>query len=64
MVTTCGSPVAVRTGKQMFYRQLAQPLPEAYRYAGDVMAHNMLAEDVQEGFDAFFARRDPVWRGK
>jgi len=57
------SPVAVRAGKQMFYRQLSQPLADAYRYAGDVMAENMMADDAREGIDAFFDKRDPVWRG-
>ncbi|MCP5150082.1 MAG: enoyl-CoA hydratase [Ectothiorhodospiraceae bacterium] len=58
------SPVAVETGKRMFYRQLEQPLAEAYRYAGEVMACNMMAEDAAEGIDAFIAKRRPVWRGR
>lgn len=58
------SPVAVRLGKEMFYRQLALPLSEAYTYAGEVMAENMTAEDAREGIDAFLEKRDPVWRGR
>lgn len=58
------SPVAVRAGKRLFYRQLALPLPEAYALAGDVMADNLMAEDAAEGIDAFLARRAPVWRGR
>lgn len=56
------SAVAVRTGKAMFARQLAMPLGEAYAFAGDTMACNMLAEDVAEGIDAFIEKRPPVWR--
>ncbi|MDJ0789471.1 MAG: enoyl-CoA hydratase [Myxococcota bacterium] len=58
------SPVAVRTGKRMFYRQLALPLSEAYAYAGEVMATNMQAEDAREGIDAFLEKRDPSWKGR
>ncbi len=58
------SPVAVRTGKAMFARQQAMTLAEAYAYAGDVMACNMMAEDAGEGIDAFIAKRKPVWKGR
>lgn len=54
--------VAVRTGKAMFHRQLAMPLDEAYAYAGEVMACNMMAEDAGEGIDAFIEKRPPQWR--
>ncbi|CAM5785545.1 enoyl-CoA hydratase [Castellaniella caeni] len=53
------SPVAVRTGKAMVYRQLAMPLAQAYDYAAGVMARNMLADDVSEGIDAFMQKRPP-----
>ncbi len=56
------SAVAVRTGKAMFARQLAMPLEEAYAFAGDTMACNMLAEDVAEGIDAFIEKRAPRWQ--
>ncbi len=56
------SAVAVRTGKAMFARQLAMPLEEAYAFAGDTMACNMLAEDVAEGIDAFIEKRTPRWQ--
>ena len=56
------SPAAIRHGKAMFYRQLAMPLPQAYELAGEVMARNMLEDDVAEGIDAFLERRTPVWK--
>ncbi|UXZ54159.1 enoyl-CoA hydratase [Halomonas sp. 7T] len=56
------SAVAVRTGKAMFARQLTMPLDEAYAFAGETMACNMLADDVSEGIDAFIAKRPPQWR--
>ena len=54
--------VAVETGKRMFYRQLEEDLAGAYRFAGEVMAGNMMAEDATEGIDAFLEKREPRWR--
>ena len=56
------SQVALFTGKAMLARQRALPLGQAYAYAGEVMAANMMAEDVAEGIDAFVAKRAPHWR--
>lgn len=58
------SPVAVTTGKQMFYRQLDMSLPDAYDFAREVMVENMMSEDVAEGIDAFIAKRPAVWTGR
>lgn len=61
--TICAkSAVAVRTGKAMFARQLTMPLAEAYAFAGETMACNMMAEDTTEGIDAFMTKRAPTWR--
>lgn len=58
------SAVAVSMGKEMFYKQLEMGLEEAYAYAGEVMACNMMADDAQEGFAAFLEKRQPVWNHK
>ena len=58
------TPVAVKAGKEMFYKQIEMDLAEAYAYAGEVMACNMMAEDVGEGIDAFGEKRKPVWKGR
>ncbi len=55
------SNAAVRYGKRMFYQQLEMPLAEAYAYASEVMAQNMMEDDVAEGIDAFIQKRAPVW---
>lgn len=56
------SPAAIRHGKAMFYRQRQMALAEAYAYAGEVMAKNMMEEDAQEGVCAFLEKRSPNWR--
>ena len=58
----CKTPVAVRIGKAMFYKQLNLDLAKAYDYAGHVMAMNMMEEDTIEGIDAFIEKRKPNWR--
>jgi len=58
------SPVAVRSGKRMFYRQLEMGLADAYSLASEVMACDMVTEDAQEGIDAFIEKRKPEWRGR
>jgi enoyl-CoA hydratase/carnithine racemase len=54
--------VAVEAGKRMFYRQLELGLGDAYDYAAQVMACNMMAPDTVEGIDAFIEKRPPAWR--
>ncbi len=57
------SPHTVAIGKSAFYRQIEQPVAEAYAYAANVMVENMLARDAAEGIGAFIEKRDPKWSG-
>ncbi len=58
------SAVAVRIGKGMFYKQLEMGLSDAYDYASEVMAINMMSEDAGEGIDAFMQKRKPEYKGR
>lgn len=57
------SRVTVAIGKEAFYRQIEQPLADAYAYAASVMVENMMARDAAEGIGAFLEKRKPVWKG-
>jgi enoyl-CoA hydratase/carnithine racemase len=58
------SAYTLRIGKEAFYRQAEMPLSEAYHYAAQVMAMNMMARDAEEGIGAFIAKRDPKWEDR
>ena len=58
------SAFTVKIGKEAFYRQAELDLASAYRYAAEVMTTNMLAQDAEEGIDAFLERRAPLWRDR
>jgi enoyl-CoA hydratase/carnithine racemase len=56
------SMAAIALGKEAFYRQIEMDLSAAYAYTSEVMTTNMLAQDAEEGIDAFIEKRKPVWR--
>jgi enoyl-CoA hydratase/carnithine racemase len=58
------SALTVKIGKEGFYRQAELDLDAAYRYAAEVMETNMLAQDAEEGIDAFLEKRQPVWQDR
>ena len=58
------SAYSIRLGKEMFYRQMAMNLDEAYAYASERMACNMDSHDAREGIDAFIQKRKPVWKNR
>ena len=55
------SRLVVGLGKEAFYRQSEMELADAYRYASDVMSHNMMKNDALEGLNAFLEKRHPDW---
>ena len=56
------SSMAIRLGKEMFYKQLPLDLSDAYAYASERMACNMDSLDAREGIDAFIQKRKPEWK--
>ena len=58
------STLTVKIGKEAFYRQLEGGLKDAYRYAAEVMVENLLAQDAEEGIDAFIEKRKPKWEDR
>ena len=58
------STLTMSMGKAAFYRQLDMELEDAYTYASDVMAKNMMEHDAKEGIDAFLQKRQPTWTGR
>jgi len=55
------SPLVLRLGKRAFYDQYALPETTAYERATDVMTHNAVCHDAQEGIAAFLQKRRPSW---
>ncbi len=53
--------VAVKIGKEAYYRQLEMGLEDAYEYTGAVMAENMLFRETEKGIAAFLDKRKPEW---
>ena len=54
-------PLAVRIGKEAFYKQIQLGTSQSYTYTGDVMVQNMLDQHTNEGINAFLEKRDPNW---
>ena len=55
------SPLTIAIGKETFYRQVDLDQRQAYDLAKNAMALNALADDAQEGMQAFLDKRRPTW---
>ena len=51
----------IKIGKEAFYKQADMSVGEAYNFASEVMAMNMLESDAVEGVNAFLEKRKPSW---
>lgn len=58
------SSYTLKVGKNAFYQQAEMTQQEAYAHCSRVMTENMLAQDAQEGVDAFLTKRSPCWQGR
>ena len=58
------SPVIMRLGKDAMYRQLDMPFEDALDYLRAQLSLAMTTEDIVEGVQAFFEKREPNWKGR
>jgi enoyl-CoA hydratase len=58
------SPVLMRLGHDAMYRQQDMALDDALEYLRSQLSLTFTTEDIVEGAQAFFEKRDPRWRGR
>jgi enoyl-CoA hydratase/carnithine racemase len=58
------SPLIMRLGKDAMYRQLDMPFEDALDYLRAQLSLAMSTEDIVEGVQAFFEKREPKWKGR
>jgi enoyl-CoA hydratase len=58
------SPVAMKLGKDAMYRQLDMPFEDAIDFLRSQLSLSFTTDDVQEGVQAFFEKREPNWTGR
>ncbi|MGI8802755.1 MAG: enoyl-CoA hydratase/isomerase family protein [Solirubrobacteraceae bacterium] len=57
------SPSTMRLGKDAIHRQMDMALLDALEYLRSQLTIVMATDDLREGIDAFFERREPEWKG-
>ena len=58
------SPVMMRLGKDAMFRQQDMALADALDFLRSQLTIAFSTEDIQEGVQAFFEKREPEWRGR
>jgi enoyl-CoA hydratase len=58
------SPVLMRLGHDAMYRQQDMALDEALEFLRSQLSLTFSTEDIQEGVQAFFEKREPKWKGR
>ena len=54
----------MKLGKDAMYRQMDMPFEDALDYLRHNLTLALTTEDVREGVEAFFAKREPEWKGR
>jgi enoyl-CoA hydratase/carnithine racemase len=58
------SPVLMRLGRDAMYRQQDMSLDDALEFLRSQLSLTFSTEDIQEGVQAFFEKREPEWKGR
>ena len=58
------SPVLMRMGKDAMFRAQDMALADALDFLRAQLTIAFSTEDIQEGVQAFFDKREPVWKGR
>jgi enoyl-CoA hydratase/carnithine racemase len=58
------SPLLMRLGKEAMHRQQDLALTDAIEYLHGRFTLALSTDDIQEGVQAFFEKREPVWTGQ
>ena len=58
------SPVLMRLGHDAMHRQADMSLDDGLEYLRSQLSLTFSTEDIQEGVEAFFEKRDPEWKGR
>jgi 3-hydroxypropionyl-coenzyme A dehydratase len=58
------SPLLMRMGKDAMFRQQDMAFAEALEYLRSQLSLAFATDDIQEGVQAFFEKREPVWTGR
>jgi enoyl-CoA hydratase/carnithine racemase len=58
------SPVLMRLGHDAMYRQQDMALDDALEYLRSQLSLTFTTEDIVEGAQAFFEKREPKWKGR
>jgi enoyl-CoA hydratase len=58
------SPVLMRLGHDAMYRQADMSVDDGLEFLRSQLSLTFSTEDLREGVEAFFEKRDPEWRGR